>query len=206
MIPSPKPWTKKVRYPPSHHCTTLKKTTKKVHKLTCRPKTEQESLIQTLHTQNTLRNTQYTLAFLTIPLLSAALYLPPLFRPATTLLSLLSITSLLASAYILRFLPLPWERRAPLPGGKDTRTATGIGIEVEKGPLELFLVYLNAVLVVLLALVGVVGRGKVVTGGEGDWFGVLPGVVFGVVIVAKVIMGSVDVGELEGLKYGYKGA
>jgi hypothetical protein len=38
-------------------------------------------------------------------------------------------------------------------------------------------------------------------------FGWLPAVVYGVVLLAKVIMGSVDPeAELGGLRYGYKGA
>jgi hypothetical protein len=38
------------------------------------------------------------------------------------------------------------------------------------------------------------------------WFVGLPALVYAVVLVVKVVMGSVDVGELEGLRYGYKGA
>jgi len=74
--------------------------------------------------------------------------------------------------------------------------------------LELYLPYLNAVLAALLALAGFVGQRAREGQAERDgiWFALLPGLVFGVVIVAKGIMGSVDVGELEGLRYGYKGA
>jgi len=77
---------------------------------------------------------------------------------------------------------------------------------IEKGPLQLYLPYLNAALVALLALAGFVGQRVGKREGEALWFALLPGVVYGIVVVAKAIMGSVDVGELEGLKYGYKGA
>jgi hypothetical protein len=89
--------------------------------------------------------------------------------------------------------------------GKGLTAAGGVG--VEKGPLELYLPYLNAVLVALLAVAGFVGRQRAEEGeGEGFWFALLPGLVYWVVVAAKGIMDSVDVGELEGLRYGYKGA
>lgn len=91
--------------------------------------------------------------------------------------------------------------------GRSSRLAAGMEMGMEKGPLELYLPYLNAVLVALLALAGFVGQRRAGEREvEGMWFAVLPGLVFGVVVVAKSIMGSVNVGELEGLRYGYKGA
>lgn len=109
---------------------------------------------------------------------------------------------------MLWFLPLPWESsglerklRSSARGGAGMGALEG----VEKGPLELYLPYLNAVLVAVLALAGFIGRRADENEGE-LWFALLPGVVYGVMVVAKVIMGSVDVGELEGLKYDYKGA
>lgn len=140
------------------------------------------------------------------------------------MLSILSITSLLASAYVLWFLPsLPplsalWAGNGPeelgtrsLSGDKTQarmRAGTGLGLGIMgKGPLELYLPYLNAILVVLLTLTGFVGQLRAKEGqGEGMWFALLPGMVYGVVVIAKGIMGSVDVRELEGLRYGYKGA
>lgn len=74
---------------------------------------------------------------------------------------------------------------------------------MDKGPIDLYLPYLNLGLAGVLALAGLLvgGKGNVFVG-----FGYLPGLIYGFVLVAKVIMGSVDVGELEGLKYGFKGA
>lgn len=94
------------------------------------------------------------------------------------------------------------DRRIVMATGKPGAGVFAGGIET-RGPLEMYLPFLNAVLVVVLALAGFVGRQKE---GEGTWFAVLPGLVLGFVVVAKGIMGSVNVGELEGLRYGYKGA
>jgi hypothetical protein len=77
-----------------------------------------------------------------------------------------------------------------------------LGARIDKSPLELYLPYLNLGLIVVLALGGMLLR----EGGAWPGFGLLPGVVYGLVIGAKWIMGSVDVGELDGLKYNYKGA
>lgn len=81
------------------------------------------------------------------------------------------------------------------------------GFGCERSPLETYLPYLNGGLVVVLALMGLVtGRGA---GGGFAWIGRgnLPGIVYGVVLVAKVVMGSVDPErELSPLKYEYRGA
>jgi hypothetical protein len=92
-----------------------------------------------------------------------------------------------------------------MPSGMSAGLGEGMEGGMGKGPLELYLPYLNAVLVVLLALAGFVGQQRAKEG-EGLWFALLPGLVFGFVGVAKGIMGSVDVGQLERLRYGYKGA
>ncbi len=55
----------------------------------------------------------------------------------------------------------------------------------------------------LCAVIGLLIGAK---GGAWLGFGWLPGIVFAVICTVKVVMGSVDVGELEGLRYGYRGA
>lgn len=77
-----------------------------------------------------------------------------------------------------------------------------LGARVDKGPLELYLPYLN------LGLVAVSILGGLLLKSESAWqgFGLIPGCVYGFVIGSKLLMGSVDVGELDGLKYSYKGA
>jgi len=82
-----------------------------------------------------------------------------------------------------------------------------------KSPLEWYLPYLNLLLVVLTLVMGLLAEERVkrVSGGGGGmiivWLGALPGVVFAVVIGAKVMMAGVNPErELNRLKYGYKGA
>ena len=71
-----------------------------------------------------------------------------------------------------------------------------------QGPIARYLPLLNAGLCIVLGLLGMVGRRKVWWG-----FGWLPGVVYAVVLTAKVAMGSVDPeAELGGLRYGLRGA
>lgn len=73
--------------------------------------------------------------------------------------------------------------------------------------MELYLPFLNVVMVVLLAVAGVL-LGRVGGEKEGMWMGFayLPAGIYAVVLGVKVEMGRVDPRELEGLRYGYKGA
>jgi hypothetical protein len=169
---------------------------------------EQESLITRLKTENTTRNKQYTLLFLALPSISALLYLPALSAPSTSLLSLLALSSLAISAWTLYSLPPNKTGFAaidslinPKAGTTESRVPQ-LGQIVDKGPLELYLPFLNLGLIGILFLGGLVLKeGKAWPG-----FGLLPGAVSVFVVGAKWVMGSVDVGELEDLKYGYKGA
>jgi hypothetical protein len=170
---------------------------------------EQETLIRTLQTENIARNTLYTHLFLSLPLGCTLAYLPPLFNPQTYLLALLSITSLLSTAYILYYLPAGKTGIAEIDAlnvkeKSKERRLPRLGEVVDKGPIEMYLPYLN------LGLSGVLALAGLLVGGKGaelfSGFGYLPGLIYGFVIVAKVVMGSVDVGELEDLKYGFKGA
>lgn len=84
---------------------------------------EQETLLNTLHEQSTVSNRRYTLAFTLLPLLATPIFLASIIFPATTtsprhpqpqasparirLLSLLAITSLLATAFRMYFLSTP---------------------------------------------------------------------------------------------------
>jgi hypothetical protein len=72
----------------------------------------------------------------------------------------------------------------------------------DKGPVLQYLPYLNTVLVVVLGLLGVV-RGEEIWWG----FGWIPGAIWAVVLIAKLVMGSVDPeAELGDLRYEFKGA
>lgn len=72
------------------------------------------------------------------------------------------------------------------------------------GPIAEYLPLLNVGLCVVLGLLGMVFKGRQ----EVWWgFGWLPAGVYTVVLVAKMVMGSVDPeAELGGLRYGFKGA
>ncbi|KAF8863497.1 hypothetical protein BDZ45DRAFT_763436 [Acephala macrosclerotiorum] len=174
---------------------------------------EQEQLIHTLHQQNIQTNNTYRLALLSLPLLSLIPYLPSLLVARTAFLALLSVTSLLSTAFLLYVLP-PGEigiafldhLNAPLPLKKGKGVAGRLDLLVggDDGPVRKYLPYLNlglcVVLVPLGALVG--GRGEIWMG-----FGWLPAGVYGVMMLAKWVMGSVDPeGELGELRYGFKGA
>jgi len=176
---------------------------------------EQENLIRTLHQENISRNKLYTRILLSLPLLSIPLYLPTLFSPKTTILSLLSISSLLSTAYLLYTLSpgttgIPRLDAINTPSSSSAPSTPSTPSQYprqlqEARPIITYLPYLNLSLCILLAIAGLLHRGK-----EGElWYGFrnLPGVVYVVILVAKVIMGSVDPeGELGSLRYEFKGA
>lgn len=169
--------------------------------------TEQEELIKDLETRNLSSNQRYTKAFLAIPLLSIIPYLLTILRPQTSLLSILSIPSLLSSAYILYYFPhdltgIPFLDNLHKKGVSNTRKLPGLGDVVDRGPLERYLAMMNAALCGLLTLGSLLLKRD--SGFQG--FGLLPGAVFITILVAKYMMAQVDVDDLQRLKYGFKGA
>lgn len=79
--------------------------------------------------------------------------------------------------------------------------------DMGRSPLERHLPLLNVGLAALALLTGVLEWART-RGGVGPvLLGMLPGMVYAVVVGAKVMMAGVDPErELSGLKYGYKGA
>jgi hypothetical protein len=173
--------------------------------------TEQENLIRTLEKENTTRNKQFATALLALPLLSIVPYTPTLFDEHTTLLSILSITSLLSTAYLLYILPPGRTAIAYLDNlnasssiDNPARRQFSQNLGLDEGPIRQYLPYLNFGLCGLLVLLGLLVSRKIEL-----WagFGWLPVGVYGVVLLAKWMMGSVDPeGELGGLRYAFKGA
>jgi hypothetical protein len=120
------------------------------------------------------------------------------------MLALLSMTSLLSTAFLL------WRYPA---------TQTGIGVldrlhakrktKVEvlgQSPLETWLPYLNLGLAVMLVLMGLLVKSDA-TGFGWISTGNLPVIVYAMVLISKVVMASVDPeSELSSLRYEYKGA
>jgi len=175
---------------------------------------EQETLISSLQTENAARNTLYVRIFLALPILSSLAYLPSLTKPSTTLISLLSISSLLSTAWILYALP-PGKTgialldavtapKQPSPASSTSRT---IPMAEDDSPVTKYLPYLNLVLSGLIAVLAMFTSARA-RSRENGWtvLGNLPVAMYMVVLMAKVFMGGVDVGELEDLKYRYKGA
>lgn len=153
---------------------------------------EQEYLIDTLTAENKARNKSYTSLLLTLPLLSTIAYI----RLLPALPAVLSISSLLSTAFLLNNLPPTVTGIAVLDKKQTDKKRKGeVLMGAHRSPLEMWLPYLNIGLAALSCL-----------SLKGGTLGILPGILYGVVIVAKMVMGSVDPGELEGLKYPYKGA
>ncbi|KAF1988102.1 hypothetical protein K402DRAFT_40800 [Aulographum hederae CBS 113979] len=160
---------------------------------------EQESLIETLKQQDEARNAFYTKAFLCLPILASLLCIPLLFRPSITTAGLFealgSILSMACSAYLLYFQPLPLisrkDRSQPL-----WTSIIGDSLETQV-PLGFCL--LHALLAFLKPLLFSAEKDDVLT----SFF---PAVVSAVTLVVRFQLRPVDVEELEGLKYEYKGA
>lgn len=149
-------------------------------------------------------------------------------------LGLLSLTSLLSTAYLLYIQPpdrtgIPFldALARPSPANpaaaslarrlQDQRRAAaaplGIGDD-DSSPLQKFLPYLTLALCGIVAVMGAVAHARDPAQQQQqqqqrDWIlrGNLPAVVHGVVLVSKMVMASVDPeAELGALRYGYKGA
>ncbi|KAF2490928.1 hypothetical protein BU16DRAFT_530514 [Lophium mytilinum] len=170
---------------------------------------EQETLITNLTTTDATNTLLYTRLLLSLPLTPTLLYLPTLLRPPSSsawLSTLFTITSLLAAAYILYFLPLPpSSSTSKPPQQRKPNPHAHLDIEGDsESPLRRYITYLNGALVVVLALRELSsGRGwrEGMAGG-----GYVPGFVYAVVLFARTQLRAVDVGVLEGLRYRYKGA
>lgn len=141
---------------------------------------------------------------LILPALSAIPYLFYLFRPSTSLLSILALSSLFSTAYLLRTLPAEVTGIAPL----DSWSGTGGLPGKLRSPLDTHLPYLNAGLTTMLALMELVASLRTQGGGL-PWFGIgyLPGIVYGAALAAKLVMAGVDPErELSSMRYEYRGA
>ncbi|GAD95470.1 conserved hypothetical protein [Paecilomyces variotii No. 5] len=163
---------------------------------------EQERLINDLRSRDDARNAEYKLIFSVVPLVSVIAFVPGLFSSSATaserIISLFSTVSLLASGYIMRYIPHP---KPDIKGKRPVRNLGHVDLVKEH------LVAINAgmcALVILLAYA--TGYGSTRYAGVPWALGLVPGVVFGIVCIARKLMLSVDVGQLENLKYDFKGA
>ncbi|EME44776.1 hypothetical protein DOTSEDRAFT_88811 [Dothistroma septosporum NZE10] len=159
----------------------------------------QEKLIEQLQTHDASQNALYRKTFLAIPVLAALFFLTTLIIATSArqrLIALLSVSSLASTAYILHFQPI----EAPDKKGKRPVYQ----VEAGKGPVEKYLVWLNAGLAGLLLIAAVVSwrRGM----GEEAWRQALPGVVFGLTMFVRQQLAPVDLEELQRARYEFKGA
>ena len=147
----------------------------------------QAALIADLRAHDARMAALYRGAFTALPLLAALLFVPAVLRDSRG--TLLAVSSLLASAWTV------WGVEAPRPAGVR---------KGEAGPVDRYLPVLNGVLAGVLGIRGVVvWRGG--DGVAGGW-GVVPLVIYGVVMVARHELRPVDIDGLEKLRYEYKGA
>ncbi|KAL9129092.1 MAG: hypothetical protein Q9217_002364 [Psora testacea] len=159
---------------------------------------EQEKLIHKLREEDEKHNEQYKKRFfLAIPTIAAAAFAPALLASRlfqVKLVCLFSMTSLVASAYILAFVP-------------NTKYDAGDGLlsrlerlaHSKREPLQQYLSLLNGGLSLLLSFSAYSLKGKHGVH-EGFWLlCFLPVAVFSIIMLARRLMLSVDVGELEKL-------
>ncbi|KAI9751159.1 MAG: 54S ribosomal protein L9, mitochondrial [Chaenotheca gracillima] len=196
---------------------------------------EQETFIQDLRTRNASQNTLYTNMFLALPLILTLPYLRLIVLSSTapgnvSLPSLLSLTSLLSTAYIFRYIRFE----------KLKRQANNLSLPewaADEGPLNLYLPWLNALICTILGFValwqwhGSTSTVERSTGGGERVLWLIPSgktipmptilddirkglaidtlifvVIYAIIMFARYTMQSVDVSELERLRYSYKGA
>ncbi|PHH78212.1 hypothetical protein CDD82_3162 [Ophiocordyceps australis] len=166
---------------------------------------EQESLIAHLSTANASQNMLYRNALTVLVALAALPFLPLLFSR----LSILALSSLAATAYLLLRLPLTRTGLGPLDhfASKDNAAPSCISSKSPPlGPLATYLPYLNLLLSGLVVLMSITSISTLE-----EWYPVvltcLPAAMYAVTIAAKVTMAKVDPDkELSPLQYQYTGA
>ncbi|KAL4963188.1 uncharacterized protein BDV14DRAFT_202025 [Aspergillus stella-maris] len=161
---------------------------------------EQERVIGHLRSQNEKHDFQYKLIFVAIPLLSTFLFIPSFLSVSNVgisvrFLSLLGITSLLATAYTMKYVP----PQRPDPKGKRPMRNLDLTTQVHQ-----YIVPGNFAMCALLGLAYLSSAGT--SAGIQPVAYLLPIVLLTTILVVRQAMGSVDLKPLEDLRYDYKGA
>ncbi|TPX07850.1 uncharacterized protein E0L32_010425 [Thyridium curvatum] len=184
--------------------------------------------------QNESHNASFRQLLLALPALASLPYLVAVFQRAShplLLLTLLALTSLASTGYLLYSLPPPatglplldalasgqqqsqqaFSLRQQQQQRRRRRSSFSVAPDPARGPLETWLPYMNLGLCAVLALLGLLARSRLASDAGGALgpagLGLLPGVVYAVVLVAKMLMAGVDPErELAALRYEYKGA
>ncbi|KAJ6123657.1 hypothetical protein N7471_010974 [Penicillium samsonianum] len=158
---------------------------------------QQERIIEQLQSQNDARNAQYSIIFTALPLLAATVFVPSVLSAssqAERLFSLLSLVSLLTTAYIMKCSPLQPDRKGKKPMTFHTERIARLHAALVPG---------TSTVCLLLAVVYFY---------TGSSYGVqpvlylTPGVMLAVILLAQRVMLSVDLASLKDLQYEYKGA
>ncbi|PHH86597.1 hypothetical protein CDD83_9998 [Cordyceps sp. RAO-2017] len=178
---------------------------------------EQEVVIARLAGENAARNESYRRLLLALPAVAAAAHVPLLLRARTAPMAVVGLSSLAATAFLLRRLPPhrtgiarldAWAARSRRPAAAAAAAVPSLALTSSSSPLESYLPYLNLALAAVLVLMGW-AAGRAAGDGSFRWLGIgtLPALVYGAVLAAKVVMAGVDPEqELSGLRYGYRGA
>ncbi|KAL9095669.1 MAG: hypothetical protein Q9165_002101 [Trypethelium subeluteriae] len=169
---------------------------------------EQDKIISKLSTQDAVQNALYTKAFLALALLPLPWYLTTLFSHPTTqdlLVVMLSVTSLLSTAYIVCYIP---PRKIDKKGKRPVYIAER---EEAVGPVRKNLIWLVAALCAALVIDSIsvarkLGNDESWVTDPRIWWISLPSVIFGLVMFARSQMTPIDTTELQRARYPYKGA
>ncbi|KZZ96946.1 hypothetical protein AAP_00589 [Ascosphaera apis ARSEF 7405] len=157
---------------------------------------EQEKIIAKLREEDEKHNRMYKKAFTALPSVAVLLYVPEIMSESSTTrfcICLLCMLSLLMVSWTTYQQPL---RKSDRKGKRPMRL-----VEEENASSRQFSRLANAVLAAAIALIGFRSRGDDST----DFFWlycIIPGACY----TAERSMGSVDLDELENLKYDLKGA
>ncbi|KJF61627.1 uncharacterized protein CIMG_13781 [Coccidioides immitis RS] len=161
---------------------------------------EQEILIQGLRCQDEKQNAQYKLIFTAIPLISSITYLPFLLVQSLSapqrIFCFLGIGSLLSTAYSM------WKF---IPSYLDTKGDRRIRDNNRKdGLLKKYLGLSNALVSAFLFLAAYLLGDSSVSKEVLRILYVVPGVIYVIIFMVRRAMISVDIGELERLRYDFK--
>ncbi|EED23646.1 conserved hypothetical protein [Talaromyces stipitatus ATCC 10500] len=156
---------------------------------------EQEDIIKNLTQKNETDNRFYHTVFTVVPLIAIIAYIPGLFSSLSTagqrLIYLSCISSFLATAYIMESSTF----------SRDGTVMTDLSRWLSNAPSEAHkknLIIANSALCALLALGSLYTADTVLY--------LLPGILLAITSLARRVITEVDVGELEKLRYEYKGA
>ncbi|KAI5287730.1 hypothetical protein KEM54_005789 [Ascosphaera aggregata] len=161
---------------------------------------KQEQIIVKLRQENERHNALYKKAFAILPLVAVLAYVPRLYSESSasrSFIYILSIASLSAVSYSMVYSPL---QRPDRKGKRPMRL-----VEEENASLHRHVRLANAVLAAFIGLVGL--KNRIFDPGDAFWLlCIIPGILASLCYMAEKSMLSVDVDELERLKYNLKGA